>query len=71
MNIKPYMDVMPNEMLWPKHDRHPFLHPGRKPKPPVGRNEPCPCGSGKKYKKCCGAVRQEETNDESNINTKD
>ena len=25
-------------------------------KPPkVGRNDPCPCGSGKKYKKCCGA----------------
>ncbi|MGB2580000.1 uncharacterized protein YecA (UPF0149 family) [Elusimicrobium simillimum] len=21
----------------------------------TGRNEPCPCGSGKKYKKCCGA----------------
>lgn len=21
-----------------------------------GRNDPCPCGSGKKYKKCCGAV---------------
>ncbi|MFO8085339.1 MAG: SEC-C metal-binding domain-containing protein, partial [Desulfobacterales bacterium] len=21
----------------------------------VGRNAPCPCGSGKKYKKCCGA----------------
>ncbi len=21
----------------------------------VGRNEPCPCGSGKKFKKCCGA----------------
>ncbi|MCJ7501118.1 SEC-C domain-containing protein, partial [bacterium] len=20
----------------------------------VGRNEPCPCGSGKKFKKCCG-----------------
>jgi len=20
---------------------------------PIGRNEPCPCGSGKKYKKCC------------------
>lgn len=20
----------------------------------VGRNEPCPCGSGKKYKRCCG-----------------
>ena len=22
--------------------------------PRVGRNDPCPCGSGKKYKKCCG-----------------
>ena len=22
----------------------------------VGRNDPCPCGSGKKFKKCCGAV---------------
>jgi len=21
----------------------------------IGRNEPCPCGSGKKFKKCCGA----------------
>ncbi|MBQ2707482.1 MAG: SEC-C domain-containing protein [Clostridia bacterium] len=26
--------------------------PARTPK--VGRNDPCPCGSGKKYKKCCG-----------------
>lgn len=24
----------------------------------VGRNDPCPCGSGKKYKKCCGAVSE-------------
>lgn len=23
--------------------------------PTVGRNEPCPCGSGKKYKRCCGS----------------
>ncbi|MCL0091229.1 SEC-C metal-binding domain-containing protein [Dehalococcoidia bacterium] len=23
-------------------------------KPKVGRNDPCPCGSGKKFKKCCG-----------------
>lgn len=23
--------------------------------PKIGRNEPCPCGSGRKYKKCCGA----------------
>ncbi|NLP31120.1 MAG: preprotein translocase subunit SecA, partial [Clostridiales bacterium] len=26
--------------------------------PTVGRNEPCPCGSGKKYKKCCGATKE-------------
>lgn len=25
-----------------------------RPSPKVGRNEPCPCGSGKKFKKCCG-----------------
>ena len=25
----------------------------RKPFPKVGRNESCPCGSGKKFKKCC------------------
>ena len=24
--------------------------------PKVGRNEPCPCGSGKKYKQCCGKL---------------
>lgn len=23
----------------------------------IGRNDPCPCGSGKKYKKCCGALK--------------
>jgi hypothetical protein len=26
----------------------------RRDEPRVGRNDPCPCGSGKKYKKCCG-----------------
>jgi len=28
--------------------------PAARPTPKVGRNDPCPCGSGKKYKKCCG-----------------
>ena len=28
--------------------------PVRRETPKVGRNESCPCGSGKKYKKCCG-----------------
>ncbi len=38
-----------------------FFHDGQPPTPvqyvreneKVGRNDPCPCGSGKKYKKCC------------------
>ncbi len=28
--------------------------PYQREQPKTGRNEPCPCGSGKKYKKCCG-----------------
>ena len=30
--------------------------PIRRSLPKVGRNEPCPCGSGKKYKNCCGRM---------------
>jgi len=33
-------------------ERKPFIRDGRK----VGRNEPCPCGSGKKYKQCHGKI---------------
>ena len=34
----------------------PLLAPPRQPESRrrVGRNAPCPCGSGKKFKKCCG-----------------
>lgn len=33
------------------HATHePYVRDGGK----IGRNDPCPCGSGKKYKKCCG-----------------
>lgn len=28
--------------------------PQARPKAAAGRNDPCPCGSGRKYKKCCG-----------------
>jgi uncharacterized protein len=31
----------------------PIASPENRSGPKVGRNEPCPCGSGKKYKKCC------------------
>jgi hypothetical protein len=36
--------------------RFPKMH-----RPEVGRNDPCPCGSGKKYKKCCARFDDEKT----------
>jgi preprotein translocase subunit SecA len=38
----------------PAGESPPASAPIRKSGPKVGRNDPCPCGSGKKYKKCCG-----------------
>jgi preprotein translocase subunit SecA len=49
----------------PKEQEMQLSHGGEEPERPqpvkrkgkkVGRNDPCPCGSGKKYKKCCGAA---------------
>ena len=36
------------------HDHH-HHEPYRREAPKVGRNDPCPCGSGRKYKVCHGA----------------
>ena len=37
-----------------RRDEHaPPIAPARRTEPRIGRNGPCPCGSGKKYKKCC------------------
>ena len=33
----------------------PTARPNRRENPKIGRNSPCPCGSGKKYKKCCAS----------------
>lgn len=38
-----------------KHHHHQPVVTVVRESPKVGRNDPCPCGSGKKYKKCCGA----------------
>ena len=35
-----------------KEKQSPFMRTGQK----IGRNDPCPCGSGKKYKNCCGKL---------------
>jgi len=48
------------EMMQTENDYHdpsgPVKQEPVKVGPKVGRNDPCPCGSGKKYKKCCGPV---------------
>ncbi len=38
------------------HERTALGMPSTRITPKVGRNAPCPCGSGKKYKKCCGRL---------------
>lgn len=39
---------------WNKRLEEPVQQPYVWNNPKIGRNDPCPCGSGKKYKKCCG-----------------
>lgn len=41
-----------SDWMWepPYESQQPFV----RQTPKIGRNDPCPCGSGKKYKKCCG-----------------
>jgi len=36
-----------------EEDAYEVQEPARRDENKVGRNDPCPCGSGKKYKKCC------------------
>jgi uncharacterized protein YecA (UPF0149 family) len=38
------------------HHHHAPVTTLRRAGPKVGRNDPCPCGSGKKHKKCCMAA---------------
>ena len=41
--------LMGHEGIKDPASRRPFVA-----EPSIGRNEPCPCGSGRKHKKCCG-----------------
>ena len=43
-------DELEDEDLFPEEPMAPYV----RETPKAGRNDPCPCGSGKKYKKCCG-----------------
>ena len=48
-----WFNESPDESLF-EHDDDPPGLPYFRPEPKVGRNDLCPCGSGKKFKKCCG-----------------
>jgi preprotein translocase subunit SecA len=48
------LQAAPQETPSPEMEEHPPLDPIVNAGPKVGRNDPCPCGSGKKYKHCCG-----------------
>jgi uncharacterized protein len=41
--------------FWKERRGRPKAGPGRAKSAKVGRNDPCPCGSGRKHKRCCGA----------------
>jgi len=47
------LDNGPAEPEADEKAHQPFVRDGQK----VGRNQPCPCGSGKKYKQCCGKLQ--------------
>ncbi len=47
---------LPQPMLQPQEEAAPVVQTVRRDTPKVGRNDPCPCGSGKKYKHCCGKL---------------
>ena len=56
--IEPAFDYAPPEFAVPSKPIEEYVTPPQPTPyiapPKVGRNEPCPCGSAKKYKKCCG-----------------
>ena len=43
---------------WTAHRRETMTAPAVSRPPKLGRNEPCPCGSGRKFKKCCALNEQ-------------
>lgn len=52
VNLVPAQEERPRQLVENRGEDEP-RQPVRAPRQ-VGRNDPCPCGSGKKYKKCCG-----------------
>jgi len=47
-------DAIPKREMVLSHGGNGGSAPVKRKTPKIGRNDPCPCGSGKKYKRCCG-----------------
>lgn len=80
-----YIEAANNERLWSnkgytpnelakilkKQDKHHDPTPRVQEQKKIGRNDSCPCGSGKKYKKCCGLLKEKGTDHLSNEEAKE
>ena len=51
-DAQPEREAQPNPVSYMHNSAQP-PQPYRRPEPKTGRNDPCPCASGKKYKHCC------------------
>ncbi len=51
------LDAIAEHWYWQKMEQQQEENVGKNAARRTGRNDPCPCGSGRKYKKCCGSQR--------------
>jgi yecA family protein len=54
--IEALPDIIAANWAFFRDEYHPLLAPPPERRVKIGRNDPCPCGSGKKYKRCCAAT---------------
>jgi len=71
--VRPIQETMPEQKMTMVHGESPDTKPEElKPTPiqkvHIGRNDPCPCGSGKKYKQCHGKTQAAEAAEEEDNN---
>ena len=53
-NLKEWEDILTQEQYTAIYDEFRRSRTYVRAEKKIGRNDPCPCGSGKKYKNCCG-----------------
>ena len=71
--VRPIQETMPEQKMTMLHGESPDTKPEELKQAPIqkvhiGRNDPCPCGSGKKYKQCHGKTQAAEAAEEEDNN---